>query len=355
MEVKKEYQTLWVQCHDPKKKETRGWGQRLCVSASRRSSQWLKNRPVWEEDKEKRWTWNSWGWCVQLNEWTLSVRNADRQVGTPEDLSCFTPSPIASSPNTPSPVPLHFRSPNLSRSSIVPPSERIIFVPSPPLLFPEAPDHEVDRIFFTSITLLEVSASGSWVPLTLNDVIKAVTCQRMERFESDFSHYPVLHSILTRLLSGFIERIRERMTFSRLRRSDIEDPLKKKPGQENGNLSDYIIQLKPAPTGFRTKKFLRRLRINFVITSSDARGGVNGFEISFTASGHQIVIEFSGLIIEDLEQMHNSRVRRSESCESIRSLDSFLTDPVVDWKELLYGYNLEAPGKEREFWIPQAR
>ena len=284
-----------------------------------------------------------------MNEYTSSVHNVNRQAGTPEDLSCFTPSSVASSPNAPSPVPLHFPSLNLLHSRMVKPSKQILAVPRSLLLSPEGPDLKVNWIFFTSITPLEVSASGSWVPLTLNDIIKAVTCQKMERFESDLSHYPVLHSILTRLLSGFIERIRERMTFSRLRRSDIEDPLKKKPGQENGNLSDYIIQLKPAPTGFRTKKFLRRLRINFVITSSDARGGVNGFEISFTVSGHQIVVNFSGLTIEDLEQMHNSRIRRSESCEIIRSLDSFLTDPVVDWKEWLYGYNREAPGKEREF------
>ena len=275
-----------------------------------------------------------------MNECTLSAHNANRQVGTPEDLSCFTPSPIASSPNAPSPVPLHFRSPNLSRSSIVPPSERILFVPSHLLLFHEAPDHEVDRIYCTLITPPAASpALGCGVFLTVDDIIKAATFYKMERFESNLSHCPTLHSFLTRFLSGSIERAHERTTLSWLLRAAFFVL----------GLFHKIFELKSASTESATEKFPCSLRINHITTSSDVRGGANRFEISVTALGHQIVVSFPDLTMEYLEQMHNPRVRRSESCESIRSFDSFLSDPVVDWKDLLYGYNREAASKEREF------
>ena len=50
-------------------------------------------------------------------------------------------------------------------------------------------------------------------------------------------------------------------------------------------------------------------------------------------------VKVSWSITSDLEQNHNLGGRRSGSCETIGSANSFRTDSVVDWGELLYGYN----------------
>ena len=44
-------------------------------------------------------------------------------------------------------------------------------------------------------------------------------------------------------------------------------------------------------------------------------------------------------ITSDSERKHNPGCRRSGSCETVESMNSFQTDSVVDWKDLLYGYN----------------
>ena len=139
------------------------------------------------------------------------------------------------------------------------------------------------------------------------------------------------------------------MTFSGIRRSALFSFVLFQKIFDIGNLSGCVTRLKPASADLATGEFPGSLRINHITTSSDVPGGANSFEISVTALGRQIVVNFSGLTTKDLEQMHNSLGRRSASCESIRSMDSFLSDPIVDWKDLLYGYNREAASKEREF------
>ena len=184
---------------------------------------------------------------------------------------------------------------------------------------------------------------------TVNNIIKALNSQPMERFESDLLHYPILHSFLTRRVRCLNECARKQRTFSRARRFALYSFVLFEMAFRIGHLSGSVSRLKPGSADSASEKFLRSLRINHITTSSDVRGGANGFGISVTALGSPIVIILPGLTTKDLEQKHNSPVRRSKSCESIRSIDSFLSDPVVDWKELLYGYNREAASKEREF------
>ena len=269
----------------------------------------------------------------------MSVHNANRRVGTPEDLRCFTRSPIVGSPNAPSPVLPQFQSPNLLRSSIVSPSEHTLRVPGSRFSFPEA-----QLAFSELITLLEGMGSldGGSLKLDIHsrnaeivyDTIEAMTCQTMERSETNISHYRILNSSLTRLLSGCIERAPEGMTCSGIWRPA---------------LIDFVTRLKPGSADSATENFPRSLRIDRITASCNVRGCAYRFEISFTAFGRQTVTTLLYLTTKDLGQIHNSRVRRSESCESTRSIDSFLSDPVVDWKELLYGYNGETTSKERKF------
>ena len=281
----------------------------------------------------------------------MSVHNTNGKVGTPEDLSCFTPSPVASSPDAPSPVLRQFQSPNLLHSSIVSPSEQSLLLSSPLLLFfPEAPEFNVDRIFSEFIKpLVDSVASRNWEslkltihirnPETVDDIIKAATCQRTEHFERILSGSRIMHCSLRRHVGCFIGCAGKRRTCVRIRRSNIFILVLLKKVFDIGSLCDFLTRLKPAPTDSGLRKYLIRLPISEITAPSDVRGFLSGLEVLVKERERQLVVRFSALTTRDLELKHNPPVRRSKSCESIGSIDSFLSDPVVDWKELLYGFN----------------
>ena len=190
----------------------------------------------------------------------------------------------------------------------------------------------VDRIFSESIqAVVDYIASQNSESVTLDfrskvteavdDFIKVVRCQ------------------VKRYMSRFTGDAGKRLMLSKKRRSALFFLVLLQTVFDIGNLFDCVIEAKPASTDSGVKMFLISLRISCSTTSSDVRGGTNRFEISFTALVCQTMVNFPDLTTKDLGQTDNPRVRRSESCESIRSFDSFLSDPVVDWKYLLYGYN----------------
>ena len=72
------------------------------------------------------------------------MHNADRQLVTPENLSCFTPSPVASGPNAPNADLRQSQSPYLLSNRIVSPSERSLLVPrSPVVSSPNVPNADL--------------------------------------------------------------------------------------------------------------------------------------------------------------------------------------------------------------------
>ena len=100
-------------------------------------------------------------------------------------------------------------------------------MPDALFLFPEGPDHGVHCAFSALLTpLVECVAwldreSKKLVICSrkseiVDDIIEAATCQRMERSESNLSHYRILHCSLSMLSSAFIGYGRKRMAFFRL-------------------------------------------------------------------------------------------------------------------------------------------
>ena len=276
------------------------------------------------------------------NKCTLSARNANRQVETPHDLSCFTPSPVRSSPSASSPVLPEF--PLLDLFHVLIASLK----PTARLIFSEAHNYGVPYTFSELVTSLEKCvACLDWKLLernvrshgsqNVNDVIEA-GCQRTERFESSLSQYPMLHSFLPISVNCFIECHGRRMTCSMIRRSTLFSFLLFQRIFEMGRFPDYVTRLGHIHTLEEMKDYPKDIRVRYITTFRDVHGGAERFEISITASVRGKVLDLPGLAMEDQKRMHTP-VRRSKSCESVRSLDSFLSDPVVDWKELLHGYN----------------
>lgn len=242
----------------------------------------------------------------------LLVHNTNGQVGTPEDLSCFTPSSVASISNAPSPVLAHFQ---------------------PPDLLPN-----VDYIASQnteSVTLDFCSKDSEAV----YDIMNALKGPIERLYESVLS----LCRIVVKQLTG-----------SRFRRSALV----------------FLVSFS-ALSGSEREKFLISLRMSDITTRSDVRGVASAFEVSITEIAIALagilpdlitnllvcsnelcesirsvdcfvsgsVVDWVELLYKCLEQKHNPPVRRSVSCESIRSLESFLSDPVVNWKDLLHGHN----------------
>ena len=278
----------------------------------------------------------------------MSVHNTNGKVGTPEDLSCFTPSPVASSSDAPSPVLPQLQSPNLLRSSIVSPSEQTLLVSSLLGLFPQGPGYEMEWRFFAFIEPPVDSVASRLVsleltihlqdPETVDDIIKMAPCQRMEHFGSNLLGYRTKHSSLSRHVSCFIECAGER-TYCVTRQSALYVLVSLQMAFLIRSLSHFLTRLKPAPTDSGLRKYLFRLSTSVINAPSDVGDVFSGLEVSFTERERQLVVKFSASMTRDLEQKHDPPVRRSKSCESIRSTGSFLSDSVVDWEELLYGYN----------------
>ena len=144
-----------------------------------------------------------------------------------------------------------------------------------------------------------------------------------------------------RLGSCFVEYVDKRVTFSSKLRIALLHWVLIEKRYDLGFSSDSVTRLKIFSTYFSDS-----LRICDITTCSDVRGSASGFELSVTGLGVNLVAKFSGLIDLKSEQKHDSDRRRRESFESIRSLDSFQSDTIIDWKELLYGYNQQAASRE---------
>ena len=318
----------------------------------------------------------------------MLLHNANRRIGTPEGLSCFTPSPVASSPIVPSPDLPHFNSSNLLRTSIVSPSQdlcapnaaspnlphssialtsvKVFFGPTLRRFSPEPSKDEVDLTFSVSTTALLsttalVDRLASWKSVKLdifsrnsrnsrywnrsvqgmNDIIRDIECYSYELTGADLSDFMslVLKNSLPRLGGCFVEYVVKRVMSSRIIRRSILMHFVLKKLSDIGFISDLVAQLKTASTELGIQNFSDSLRICDITTPGNGRGSASGFELSVTGLGCDLVIKFSSLISLELEQKHNPDGRRRESFDSVRSLDSFLSDPVVNWKELLYGYN----------------
>lgn len=319
------------------------------------------------------------------------MHNANGQSGTPKELSCFTPSPVASSPIVPSLDPPDFTYPNLLWNSLVSPSEQALLAPnavssdlpylqSPCLLpssiastsektlsapslslvSPENPSHE-GNLTFSQFTMVLVDQMASWKSVKIDilsknsrrskiftkskyfrgeqcmdDIIRVAKCQPYGPSEGEFSSFRSLSS-LPRLGSCFMEYAGERVMFSG--RSALFYFVLLRFLYDIGFVSGSVTRLQPASTDSGTQNLSDSLRISNITTARGVCSSASGFELSVTGLGRDTVVKFSIMISLDLEQKHNPDGRRRDSFESIRSLDSFLSDPVVDWKELLHGYN----------------
>ena len=292
-----------------------------------------------------------------LNIFTFLVHNANRQLGTPGELSCFTPSPVASSPIVSSPVLWHLKSPNLLGTSIVSPSEQAFQAPSCSSSSSSSSSHVSPEssnlldLTFPEFTTALKERLASWESVKLDifsrdfndvdDFTSVTICAPMKHFEKELSKLVSLdvYSSLPKLGSCFIESAGQRTMFSKIQRFALVDFVLFRKLYDYGVFRGSTSQLKPASTDSAFKNFPDSLQISHATTSSDVRGGPSGFELSVTALECEIVVKFSSLTSLDLEQKHNPDNCRRESFESTRSLSSFLSDSVVDWKELLYGYN----------------
>ncbi|KAK0507374.1 hypothetical protein JMJ35_010412 [Cladonia borealis] len=273
-----------------------------------------------------------------------SGRHEIVEAGTPEGLSCFTPPPIASSPIVPSQDLPHFQSPHLLHSSIVSTSKKPLLAPNHCLFSPKSPEDEVDLTFFEFTMPLVDRVTWKSMKLyfcprysnSVDDIIRVAMCRAMGPSERDFSQFRslVLNPSLPRLGSCFIEHANKRVKFSKIRRFALFYRVLFKKLYEIVFISGCVTRLKPPSTASGIN-----LGISFLIISSDVHGSTGAFELSVTALGGKIVVKVSNLTILDSKRKHKPGGRRSESFDSIRSFDSFLSDPVVDWKELLYGYN----------------
>lgn len=152
----------------------------------------------------------------------MPVHNANRQIETPEDLSCFTPSPVASSPNAPSPVLPRFQTPDLLLNM-----DYIV------------PQHN------ESVTLDFRSRDSEAV----DDIIEAVRCLVKTIFDCDLSSYRI---------------IGQRLTLSRITRSALFSLVVFQKVFHIGSGFDCFIQVVPASTNPERKKFLISLRISDV-------------------------------------------------------------------------------------------
>ena len=212
-------------------------------------------------------------------------------------------------------------------------------MPSAQLLFSEAPNHGVHWTFSEILTsLVECVAFVDWESLELeirsqkSEImydIDTLASRTLEDLEIGMS-YRRLDSSFLRRVSSLVACVAQQLPFFRMRQPALFSLLR---------IQEALARLTLASIDLAIRNFLISLRISDITTTNDVGGGANAFEISVAALGRQIVVNFSGPTTKDLEQMHNSPLRRSESCESVRSIDSFLSDPVVDWKDLLYGYN----------------
>ena len=282
------------------------------------------------------------------------MHNANRQLGTPEDLSCFTPSPVASSPIVPSPDLRHFQSPKLLSNSIVSPSEQILLVPSPRSLSPGFPIHKVPLDYSESVrAVVDGSPHGrivtwdvyfmqSYIPI----ICAGLTFPRLERFKSDLlysaSRLNESESSLSALVSCLDKYAHtQEVGGSRVWRSALLKFVLSQPiSADFGKYSELSCLNRLEKLTFTHSGI--DIFGHFKIVPGWEPGSLGGIHLSVLAIKCKQLLEVSRSVTLDLEQKHNRRLRRSESCETIESTNSFRTDSVVDWGELLYGYNQEA-------------
>ena len=209
-------------------------------------------------------------------------------------------------------------------------------MPSPRLFSPEPLDHdELFEWFRLARAVLSPSQHRRFVTLAVDfenliyeDIFKNVTFQCMGDFESGTLNFSLglngsnISSFFT-LLSRLAEYTHmQQVVGSRTWRSALLHFLLSL--EPYGSFSKAFVSLRrPTPTHSETRIFRLKPSAPPIYEAVNARKCV---DLVYSITFH-------------LEQKHKPGGRRSESFESIRSLDSFLSDPVVDWKELLYGYN----------------
>ena len=284
-----------------------------------------------------------------MNICALFVHNANWQLGTPEELSCFTTSPVASSPILPSADLLHLKSPNHLRPSIVSPSEQAFL--GPDAASPNLPHNSIAltsvKVFFgptlghfcSADIFSEISReSRYWERGVIRDT-GLRWCYPYEFSKEDLLRFASLSRNASPPRPGhcFTESTSDLTLFSSMRRSALLYFLLSL--YDIGLMSDLLARLKTASIGSGTRWYSDGRRIYDITDSSDLRGSPSKFELYIKGIGYDIVVTFSSLTSLGLEQKHNPDGRRRESFDSVMSLDSFLSDPVVDWNGLLYGYN----------------
>ena len=270
-------------------------------------------------------------------------------LGTPENLSCFTPSPVTNSLDVPSLELQSFPSPSASHSSVTSPYEEALLLWNPSPIPPELRNHESDWTFFEFMTaLVDGVESKTWGSVELDlhptncemmdDIIMAGTCQSMERFLSSFSTY-LSRASLPRLVSCLIQYTDKRVIISRIRQSALFYFLLFQKLYDIGIVSGYVtrsghVTRQKSFMDSRIKYFPHSIQIRRMKTCDNWDGRASEFELSVRTSGCEILWKFSSVL-----RLHSLHGRHSESYENIRSLDSFPSDPVVNWKGLFYGYN----------------
>ena len=238
-------------------------------------------------------------------------------------------------------------SPNLLSNSIVSPSEQTLLGRSPRLLNRESPDQEVTFDYPESvravvgglphgrIVTLDVDLKDSNFRIMSADV----TFSWMEQFQCELLYSASRLNKSESSLSGLVSCLYRYAHTQEVGGSRVW-PSALLPFALSQSISAYLGE----HSGFNFLITLKKL------TSTDSEIDIFGHSSMFLGSGKKIDPSSMSLICKllfkpvssikfDLEQKHNPAGRRSGSCETIESTNSFLSDPVVDWNELLYGYN----------------
>lgn len=178
------------------------------------------------------------------------------------------------------------------------------------------------------------------------DALEDAFCQMTQRFAiyslNCSSEFNKLESSLSRLVSCFTKDADMPVMFSRIYRLAIKS-VPYLDFFDSANEPSFSVQLKP-PTIDLMIDILRSIEY---IADIRVSAGVYDLLVEHLCQmvdefSHSTVLYLEQKLFLYMEQKHSPHRRRSESCESIRSMVSFRSDPVVDWEELLYGYNRQA-------------
>ena len=247
-------------------------------------------------------------------------------------------------------------------------------MPSPHLLSPEAPCHGLHWKISKLITSLaecdreslklDIRSRKSEIP---DDIIDTLASQ-LEDLDIGMIYQGLCYFLPIFFASWLVLYDALQLSFFRITQPALFSPLR---------FQEALARLALVFIDLAMRKFFISLRISDTTTTNDVGGGASALEVSVTQKWtalvgiysdstnfleqaqnarvcssescdnirssdsflSEFVVDWGKLVHEFSEQKHNPPVRRSKSCESIKSVESFLSDPVIDWKELLYGCN----------------